>query len=106
MRRWRKESFLEIIRLAVRRQRPKSGVVWAVAAVSDYRVLLGARIRSERRRARLTQEVVAEKADLHPNLLWARRAGRGACFAGVAPPHCQVLGVRVRTWLWIFECGK
>ena len=28
MRRWRKESFLEIIRLAVRRQRPKSGVVW------------------------------------------------------------------------------
>jgi transcriptional regulator with XRE-family HTH domain len=34
---------------------------------SDYRVLLGARIRTERRRAGLTQEALAEKAELHPN---------------------------------------
>jgi len=33
----------------------------------DYRVILGATIRQKRKRARLTQERLAEKADLHPN---------------------------------------
>lgn len=38
-----------------------------VASVSDYRVVLGATIRKKRKRLGFSQEVLAEKADLHPN---------------------------------------
>lgn len=36
---------------------------------SDYRVVVGKNIRAKRKRARLTLEVLAEKANLHPNYL-------------------------------------
>ena len=36
---------------------------------SDYRVILGKEIRVQRKRAGLTQEKLAEKAELHPNYL-------------------------------------
>jgi len=36
---------------------------------SDYRVILGTAIREQRLRARLTQEKLAERADLHPNYM-------------------------------------
>jgi transcriptional regulator with XRE-family HTH domain len=35
----------------------------------DYRVLIGEAIRRQRKRMKLTQEKLAEKADLHPNYL-------------------------------------
>jgi transcriptional regulator with XRE-family HTH domain len=45
-------------------------VSWrAVPRKPDYRVILGATIRQQRKRAELTLEVLAEKAELHPNYL-------------------------------------
>lgn len=44
-------------------------------ARSDYRVILGAAIREQRKRMGLSQEKLAEKADLHPN--YVGRVERG-----------------------------
>ena len=41
----------------------------AVSKSNDYRVILGTTIREERSRAGLSQERLAEKAELHPNYL-------------------------------------
>ena len=41
----------------------------AVPAGSDYRVILGKEIRVRRKRAGLTQEKLAERAQMHPNYL-------------------------------------
>ena len=41
----------------------------AVPRKPDYRVILGATIRQQRKRAELTLEALAEKAELHPNYL-------------------------------------
>ncbi|MFN3408685.1 MAG: helix-turn-helix domain-containing protein [Limisphaerales bacterium] len=38
-------------------------------SVSDYRIVLGRAIREQRKRADLTQEELAERADMHPNYL-------------------------------------
>ena len=40
-----------------------------MASRKDYRLVLGRNIRRRRRRAHLTIERLAEKADLHPNYL-------------------------------------
>jgi transcriptional regulator with XRE-family HTH domain len=40
-----------------------------VSSASNYRVILGKNIRAKRKRARLTLEALAERADLHPNYL-------------------------------------
>ena len=45
-------------------------MLWrAVSRKPDYRVILGATIRQRRKRAELTLEALAEKAELHPNYL-------------------------------------
>ena len=45
------------------------GLCIRVRSRSDYRVILGAAIREQRKRAGLSQEKLAEKADLHPNYM-------------------------------------
>ena len=45
------------------------GLFIGVRSHSDYRVILGTAIREERKRAGLSQEKLAEKADLHPNYM-------------------------------------
>jgi len=45
------------------------GLFIGVRSRSDYRVILGTAIREERKRAGLSQEKLAEKADLHPNYM-------------------------------------
>ena len=44
-------------------------VVWLVSANPDYRKCLGNAIREQRVLRRLTQESLAEKADLHHNFV-------------------------------------
>ncbi len=67
-----------------------------VAAASDYRVVLGATIRAKRRRLGFTQEVLAERAELHPNYLG--RVERGEEYASITSLRkiAKALGVRVR----------
>lgn len=45
------------------------GLFIGVRSRSDYRVILGIAIREQRKRAGLSQEKLAEKADLHPNYM-------------------------------------
>ncbi len=68
----------------------------AVAAVSDYRVLVGKRIRAERKRAGLTQEAVAEKAELHPNYFGRVERGEEHVSLKALRQIARALGVRVR----------
>ena len=68
----------------------------AVAAASNYRVLLGARIRKERKRAGLTQEALAERADLHPNYFGRVERGEEHVSLGSLRRIAKGLGVRVR----------
>jgi transcriptional regulator with XRE-family HTH domain len=67
-----------------------------VAAGSDYRVVLGAKIRAERKRARLTQERLAEKADLHPNYFGRVERGEEHVSLKSLRQIAKALGVRVR----------
>lgn len=62
---------------------------------SDYRVILGKEIRVQRKRAGLTQEKLAEKAELHPNYLG--RVERGEETASVASLRriARAVGVQV-----------
>jgi transcriptional regulator with XRE-family HTH domain len=45
------------------------GLCIVVRSRSDYRVILGAAIREKRKHAGLSQEKLAEMADLHPNYM-------------------------------------
>ena len=51
-------------------------------SAKDHRSTLGANIRNRRTRARLTLELLAEKADLHPNFLG--RVERGEEYISLA----------------------
>ena len=68
----------------------------AVPPVPDYRAILGAEIRNQRKRSGLTQEKLAERAELHPNYLG--RVERGEEHVSVASLRRigQALSVRVR----------
>jgi len=68
----------------------------AVASDSDYRVVLGAAIRDQRMRLRLTQECLAEKADLHPNYLGRVERGEEHVSLMALRRIAKALGVRVR----------
>ncbi|HWX22255.1 MAG TPA: helix-turn-helix transcriptional regulator [Candidatus Binatia bacterium] len=68
----------------------------AVAAASDYRVVLGGRIRAERRRAGLTQEVLAERADLHPNYFGRVERGEEDVSLRALRQIAKALNMRVR----------
>ena len=64
--------------------------------LSDYRVIVGAAIREERKRARLTQERLAERAGLHPNYLGRIERGEEHVSLNALQRIAKALGVRVR----------
>lgn len=68
----------------------------AVAAASDYRVVLGEAIRVQRMRLRLTQEVLAERSELHPNYLGRVERGEEHVSLGALRRIAKALNVRVR----------
>jgi transcriptional regulator with XRE-family HTH domain len=63
---------------------------------SDYRVVLGASIRKQRKRARLTQEKLAEIADLHPNYIGRVERGEEHVSLIALRRIAKAVGVRVR----------
>ncbi len=67
----------------------------AVAAASDYRVILGKAIRVQRMRLDLTQEVLAERAELHPNYLGRVERGEEHISLAALRRIAKALSVRV-----------
>jgi transcriptional regulator with XRE-family HTH domain len=65
-----------------------------VRSSSDYRVILGAAIREERKRAGLSQEKLAERADLHPN--YVGRVERGEEHVSLAALRRIARALKVR----------
>jgi transcriptional regulator with XRE-family HTH domain len=63
---------------------------------SDYRVVLGAAIRKQRKRLLLSQEQLAEQADLHPNYLGRVERGEEHVSLIALRRIAAALGVRVR----------
>ena len=63
---------------------------------SDYRVVLGAAIRKQRMRVRLSQERLSEKADLHPNYIGRVERGEEHVSLIALRRIAKALGVRVR----------
>jgi transcriptional regulator with XRE-family HTH domain len=74
----------------------KSVVVLTVPSAFDYRVILGKAIRDQRKRMALSQEKLAEKAELHPNYLG--RVERGEEYISLLALRrvAKALSVRVR----------
>lgn len=68
----------------------------SVASDSDYRVILGAAIRQKRKRSGFTQEVLAEKADLHPNYIGRVERGEEHISLASLRRIGKALEVRVR----------
>ena len=66
---------------------------------SDYRVIIGAAIRKQRKRASLTQERLAEKADLHPNYLGRVERGEEHVSLIALRRIAKALNARVRDLL-------
>jgi transcriptional regulator with XRE-family HTH domain len=67
-----------------------------VSSAKDYCVLLGATIRKYRKRAHLTLETLAEKAELHPNFLGRVERGEEYISLTALRRIAKPLGVRVR----------
>jgi transcriptional regulator with XRE-family HTH domain len=67
-----------------------------VPSSSDYRVILGAAIRKHRARAGISQESLAEKADLHPNYFGRVERGEESISLAALRRIAKALGVRVR----------
>jgi transcriptional regulator with XRE-family HTH domain len=67
-----------------------------VAAKPKHRRLLGERIRSFRKEIRFSQEVLAEKADLHHNYVGELERGEKAATIDTLLKVAKALGVRVR----------
>jgi transcriptional regulator with XRE-family HTH domain len=67
-----------------------------VASKSDYRVILGAAIRQKRKRSGFSQEVLAEKAELHPNYLGRVERGEEHVSLISLRRIARALNVRVR----------
>ena len=63
---------------------------------SDYRIILGAAIRKRRDRLGMTQERLAEKADLHPNYTGRVERGEEHVSLHALRRIARALGVRVR----------
>ena len=68
----------------------------AVAAVPHYRVVLGAEIRRRRKRSGLTQERVAERAELHPNYFGRVERGEERVSLEALRRIARAVGVRLR----------
>jgi transcriptional regulator with XRE-family HTH domain len=67
-----------------------------VAAKPKHRRLLGERIRSFRKGKGLSQEVLAERADLHHNYVGELERGEKAATIDTLLKIANALGVRVR----------
>jgi len=67
-----------------------------VAAKQKHRRLLGERIRTIRKAAGLSQEVLAEKADLHHNYVGELERGEKAATIDTLLKVAKALKVRVR----------
>jgi transcriptional regulator with XRE-family HTH domain len=67
-----------------------------VAANPKHRMALGATIRQHRKGHRLSQETLAEKADLHPNYVGETERGEKAATVDTLFKIARALGVRVR----------
>ena len=67
-----------------------------MSTARDYRVILGEAIREQRIRAGLTIEVLAEKADLHPNYLGRVERGEEHASVSALIRVAKALGIRVR----------
>ena len=63
---------------------------------ADYRVVLGAAIRKQRKRLHLSQEFLSEKADLHPNYIGRVERGEEHVSLIALRRIAKALGVRVR----------
>ena len=75
----------------------KSLLSFQAVPPSDYRVVLGAAIRKQRTRLRLSQERLSEKADLHPNYIGRVERGEEHVSLIALRRIAKALGVRVRT---------
>jgi transcriptional regulator with XRE-family HTH domain len=73
-----------------------------VSSTRDYRVILGATIREQRERASLTQEKLAEKANLHPNYLGRVERGEEYISLAALVRVAKALNCRVRDLVWNF----
>jgi transcriptional regulator with XRE-family HTH domain len=62
----------------------------------DYRKVLGAAIRKQRKRLHLSQERLSEKADLHPNYIGRVERGEEHVSLNALRRIAKALGVRVR----------
>ena len=67
-----------------------------MASSSDYRAVVGGAIRERRRRSGLTQEFLAEKAELHPNYLGRVERGEENVSLAALLRIAKALGVRLR----------
>jgi XRE family transcriptional regulator, regulator of sulfur utilization len=67
-----------------------------VAAVQKHRKILGETIRSYRKRAGLSQEKLAEKADLHHNYVGEIERGEKAATVDTLVKVAKALGVHPR----------
>ena len=65
-------------------------------ALKDYRVVLGATIRDARICKRLTQEILAEKSELHSNYLGRVERGEEHISLSALRRVAKALGLRVR----------
>jgi transcriptional regulator with XRE-family HTH domain len=66
------------------------------ASDSNFRVILGAAIREQRNQRGFSQELLAEKADLHPNYIGRVERGEESISLAALRRVAKALKVRVR----------
>ena len=66
----------------------------------DFRATLGITIREQRKRAALSQEKLAEKANLHPNYLGRVERGEEYISLSALVRVAKALNCRVRDLVW------
>jgi XRE family transcriptional regulator, regulator of sulfur utilization len=71
-----------------------------VAAVKKHREVLGEMIRLYRKRAGLSQEKLAEKAELHPTYISHLECGKKTISADALIRIAKALKVRLRDLVW------
>ncbi len=71
-----------------------------VAKVANHQKLIGATIRKHRKKARLSQEKLAEKADLHPVHIGEVERGEETVSIAALVGIAKACGVRVRNLVW------
>ena len=72
----------------------------AVASASDHRAIVGAAIRKKRKRLGLTQEKLAERAELSPNYVGRVERGEEYVWLAALLKIAKALNVRVRNRVW------